>query len=111
MLTSLRFHLRGIARHTKGVVKTLLGMNTISPEDLARSTAAWHQPPTPGHPRELCICPEPDARPEDHVEGCPWALRMCTACKGDGYCAHCGGDAIDPAAPPLPEDDNLIEVP
>lgn len=101
MLISLKFHLRGIARHTKGAIKTVLGLNHISQADLERSTWAWHQP-SPGHPVELCRCPDKHAPPEEHSEDCVWAKMMCRGCIGCGHCSDCGGDGIDPKAPPMP---------
>jgi hypothetical protein len=103
-----RFNLRGIARHTKGLVKHLLGLTRpITQEELERSTAAWHQPPDPGHPIELCQCVDKMAPPDMHNEGCPWAAAMCRTCHGDGYCPNCMGDGTEPKAP----SPDLVEVP
>jgi ferredoxin len=30
---------------------------------------------------------------------------MCTGCGGNGHCSTCGGDGIDPLAPPMPDYD------
>lgn len=99
--TIIGFHVRGIARHAKGLVKHLLGMDRVSEEDLARSTAAWHQPPDPSHPIELCKCVcGPDAPDDQHSDECPWVAARCKTCEGNGHCPKCFGDGTkgdDPA--------------
>lgn len=100
-MSAIRFHLRGLRRHGVGLVRAVLGMKGPA-VDLSATTASFHRFPDPSHPSQTCRCScGIDAPPEHHSEHCPWAQSMCGGCLGGGYCAACGGDGIDPNAPPF----------
>lgn len=94
-MTKALFHLRSIGRHTKSLVKHMLGLTKpITDEEVARSTASWHRT-EPDHPIELCKCVcGPEAPDEEHSENCPWVAARCRTCTGGGYCPGCHGDGL-----------------
>lgn len=110
----IKFHVRSIARHAKGLIKNMLGLQ--EPINIEHTTAAWHAPTDSSHPSLLCRCPETDGEvPYDgHLPGCQWKEKMCTSCEGTGHCFSCGGDGcrsdylVRPLSPWVPSHDGLL---
>lgn len=92
-----RFHVRGVARNLKELVKIVLRIPQPPPMEIV-------VPAEPKHPSLACPCGLGyGARHADHRIDCPWAMVMCLTCDGTGHCPSCMGDGTAPERPPTPE--------